>query len=1598
MHLKSFLKYVSIISCAWLLLLQAGCVVESVSGEATTGSVDAENPNDGNNGGEDESAFEYPGCISGQGVGTKSIELNFLFPTEATKVRLKRNGNQIAEFSQANSTTSHIDDDGLREGATYLYTCEAFVDGLWAEGENTLQLSTLAVNAPTFTGIASATAVDAHSVLVKWVASIVDDPVSAYSYKIFANIGTTVNWTIPPKATVLQGSTPEVAIGSLGDELDYAFGVRACSEGDVCETNILELSVLNTDDAAPLTVGATALNIENAILKITAPWADPQGGVARRYIYVRTGAVGGTNLGDYTLQRTYVVSGAARYNPPQELEISPLIEGLTYNVIVQDEDPSGNKTPVTSFETIVVTDITPPSFSGISSLSLGSPQDSVLTVSWTAIDTEVADPLNGGTKYKILSLSGPAPIVADPCSLGAELAELDVSSYTSGATANYDLTGLDEKTYYKVCVKAVDLAGNYSNNNNSINNNTLDITAPDYVGLQAISYSNQNASINLSWNESPSADIKDYKVTVWVNQPAPPAIPTVIFKSHTNFSTGAAISNAEFALADNDEVYALVEACDNTEPPFGVKNCSGTGIIKSTLVPDVTPPAGFLGIEGPTQLETPLEGEILVKWHAPGDWSDYRGFKIYTVDSLTSDITILKNCPCADYGCSDQITQCTVTGLSAFRTYRLHVRAYDQSNNETLYLDPAVNYTDKRTIDTTAPAFASNLVVGASPDFILSWNPGVDNQYASEPGAEVTYKIYQNNAPFDFVTDPTEPDGNLKSATENLTYQDSGYVEAQTYYYTVCASDSSGNTFCDKLTRSFTVPDVTVPQITKLVSTKSLKSKIWELNWEMSDNISATADLFVEIRRKISTAGDLAISTDEVVYTGLGTSLIVSGDVASTTVPVSLDPLSGPVDLDRKINYLIIVTDEEGNKSSANVTVETNNALTITSVKGSIGPVAGGKLVTVYGSGFSSLSNNGVAEDTLISIAGKVCTSVVVLSENAMTCITPLVSVPGGVEVRVETLVNNPTTPTNKVYSESVLNNGYTYSSTPILCDDPGSWLADFAAGTGISSDPYIVCNVTHLENIKPISSSGSFFKLGESIDLNGVTFEPIGDATSKFSGTMDGDGHIIMNWTFNDTISNAGFFGYVSGDFQVLNLGLVNVDVTAVQSVGGLIGVVEGGVNKTGIISNVFVTGVIEADDFVGGIMGRKQNNHVNFNMIDSYFIGDVIVNGITGYGGGIAGFLGADAGGNFQSVYSEGSVTGTKFLGGLFGNLGENKQLIGSYSRAVVAATGNNAGGLAGEVRAGASILNSYAELGTVSGVDNVGGLVGVLEGSITNSHSDVIVTSTGRRAGGAVGYADGATITNVYTTKTHNVNDASGGLVGELTDSTLEDSYATGGVVGTGVDIGGLVGKVFSSSLGTSVILKSYSKGLIDTTGSAVGGLVGTIETLANGIVNISEVFSHSQVGTDFALANQSYGGLVGRVNTGASSVVNITNCYATGAVYAGSFVGGLMGGFDFTGGTVNIDYCYAATPIPGGNTNRGGIFGKSDVALTNITNSFWDKDISAKTIASTNGGFTGVVVGHTTIEMQDYVSSIYVGWDFATVWRVPVSGYPELQIEN
>jgi hypothetical protein len=190
------------------------------------------------------------------------------------------------------------------------------------------------------------------------------------------------------------------------------------------------------------------------------------------------------------------------------------------------------------------------------------------------------------------------------------------------------------------------------------------------------------------------------------------------------------------------------------------------------------------------------------------------------------------------------------------------------------------------------------------------------------------------------------------------------------------------------------------------------------------------------------------------------------------------------------------------------------------------------------------------------------------------------------------------------------------------------------------------------------------------------------------------------------------------------------------------------------------------------------------------------------------------------------------------------------------------------------------------------------------------------------------------------------AVGGLVGENWHGTVSNSYSTGSVSGN-ENVGGLVG------LNRRTISNSYSTGSV-TGDMNVGGLVG------ENFGNVNDSYSTGSV-----TGAKYIGGLVGR------TISNLTNCYATGSVTGNDNVGGLIG---YNGGGSSIVNNSYSTGSVSGNENVGGLVGEG--SYDNVTNSFWDTEISGQ--ATSAGG-----IGKTTEEMQDITTFSGVGWNITAV---------------
>ena len=131
------------------------------------------------------------------------------------------------------------------------------------------------------------------------------------------------------------------------------------------------------------------------------------------------------------------------------------------------------------------------------------------------------------------------------------------------------------------------------------------------------------------------------------------------------------------------------------------------------------------------------------------------------------------------------------------------------------------------------------------------------------------------------------------------------------------------------------------------------------------------------------------------------------------------------------------------------------------------------------------------------------------------------------------------------------------------------------------------------------------------------------------------------------------------------------------------------------------------------------------------------------------------------------------------------------------------------------------------TINSGDSYLGLFGYTNGATIRNVgvTNVTITGSGSRVGGLVGVNTNSTITNSYVAGniTTNAYIASvGGLVGENIGSPINNSYATVNVEGSNTDsfVGGLVGV----NAGSSTITNSYASGSITGSGSDVGGLVG------------------------------------------------------------------------------------------------------------------------------------------------------------------------------
>jgi hypothetical protein len=375
--------------------------------------------------------------------------------------------------------------------------------------------------------------------------------------------------------------------------------------------------------------------------------------------------------------------------------------------------------------------------------------------------------------------------------------------------------------------------------------------------------------------------------------------------------------------------------------------------------------------------------------------------------------------------------------------------------------------------------------------------------------------------------------------------------------------------------------------------------------------------------------------------------------------------------------------------------------------------------------------------------------------------------------------------------------------------------------------------------------------------------------------------------------------------------------------NLGGVVGDSYGNINIANSNIKINVASYVNG---VGGIAPYlRSNNNIT---VDNVSV-DITTNG----GSYIGGFVGYSDGKITitNSSVKNSNISGTDNIGGFVGS-GNIQEITNSYSSGTISGR-SNVGGLVGDGPSDLIINDSYSTA-DVSGVNQVGGLVGRDAKGVNRSYFSGNVTGSGADIGGLVGLSHTSiNILNSYSSGSVKGGHDVGGLMGETsTKAVIKESYSRAAISGSH-SIGGLVGDG-SSEL---YIKDSYRLGNVVGTGENVGGLVGhSVKEITN-----SYAFGHVHGGHDT-------GGLVGD-NQGTANAIIKGSFFDGGNVKGGYRVGGLVGQGN---NTLTVRESYAKADVSGTGYDVGGLIG---YRFLNLLNSYHEGDVEG--YKGTVGGVVG-----------------------------------------
>jgi len=252
--------------------------------------------------------------------------------------------------------------------------------------------------------------------------------------------------------------------------------------------------------------------------------------------------------------------------------------------------------------------------------------------------------------------------------------------------------------------------------------------------------------------------------------------------------------------------------------------------------------------------------------------------------------------------------------------------------------------------------------------------------------------------------------------------------------------------------------------------------------------------------------------------------------------------------------------------------------------------------------------------------------------------------------------------------------------------------------GTGTAEDPYQIACLNNLYWLfesetawdNDFVQTGNIGASKSNLRNKDNGWIPIGNETTPFTGTYDGNGFTIDGLFINQpgAYYYLGLFGNISGA-TIANLGVINVDITGGYCVGALVGS-----SSFSNIYNCFSSGNLTGNDWIGSLVGTTYNTTL------SNCFSTACIEGVSYVGG----LIGVNEGSStISNSYSKGSVTGISYIGGLVGM--------------------NNF-----------SAIESCYSVGSVNGSSETGGLVGFNDNStVSDSYWDIETSGQASSNGG-------------------------------------------------------------------------------------------------------------------------------------------------------------------------------------------------------------------------------------------------------------------------